>query len=149
MALTTLFVSATDYTPEVQLNEIGEMSFKGKCYPENSFRFYQPIMDWLTAFLAQPSLPVKVTCSFHLVYFNSSTAKQIFDLLTLLSEQYNRTDVVIRWFYDADNENALEEGEGLVDDFPTLAFELIEIPASADVPPPDVGIAKVTDTMTN
>jgi hypothetical protein len=129
MALTEFFISATDYTPEICLSESGDMSFKGKCYPENSFRFYQPVMDWLTTFLAQPKLPTKIVFSFHLVYFNSSTAKQIFDLFTLLSEQYNRADVVIRWYYDEDNENALEEGHGLIDDFPTLTFELIEVPA--------------------
>mgnify|MGYP001807086388 FL=1 len=127
--LSELFMSATEYTPEVRLSASGELLFKGKCYPENSFRFHKPIMDWLDLFLAQSILPSRIVFSFHLVYFNSSAAKQIFDILTLLSEQYNRTEVIIRWFYDEDNENAFEEGHGLVDDFPTLIFELIEIPA--------------------
>jgi hypothetical protein len=127
MSIENLFVPATEYTPEIRLCLTGEMFFKGKSYPENSFAFYQPITEWLMYFLAQAQLPPKIILSIHLVYFNSSTAKQIFDFFKVLSEQYNRSEVVIRWIYDTDNENALEEGQGLASDFPTLIFELIEI----------------------
>jgi hypothetical protein len=123
------FMEATEFTPETRLCVSGDISFKGKSYPENSFKFYQPVVEWLQQFLAQEELPPKIVFSFHLIYFNSSTAKQIFDLLSLLSDQYNRSEVIVRWLYDADNENALEEGEGLACDFPTLTFELVEIPA--------------------
>ena len=55
--LSELFMSATEYTPEVRLSASGELLFKGKCYPENGCRGHKASMDWLDVFFAQSILP--------------------------------------------------------------------------------------------
>jgi hypothetical protein len=38
----------TKYTPEISLDaSSGIISMTGKSYPENTFDFYKPIIDWM------------------------------------------------------------------------------------------------------
>jgi hypothetical protein len=42
-----LKLEATKYTPEISLDTGGVISLVGKSYPENTFEFYAPVMEWL------------------------------------------------------------------------------------------------------
>ncbi|NPA87344.1 MAG: DUF1987 domain-containing protein [Epsilonproteobacteria bacterium] len=120
-----IHIKATKYTPEINLDaETGVFEFKGKSYPENTFEFYKPIIDWIKEYVKNPSK--KTTVNMEIVYFNSSTSKLFFNLFDILYENRDKTDVTVNWIYDKDNDTAKEAGEDFKEDFPDMDFRLIE-----------------------
>jgi len=118
-----LYIQATQYTPQIILDPDGYMSIKGKSYPENSFEFYEPIIQWFeNYFLTQPTQ--KTIIDMHIIYFNSSSSKVFFDLFDLIEEHTAKHSIEINWIYDIDNENVIEAGEDLQEDFPMLTINL-------------------------
>lgn len=122
-----LHIEATKYTPDINLDdEKGLLSFSGKSYPENTFDFYQPILEWINTYFAQ-DVQKKTVIEMDIIYFNSSSSKLFFDLFDLLEEAHEKgNEILVRWLYDAENENALEAGEDFKEDFESLDFYLIE-----------------------
>ncbi len=122
-----LYIEATKYTPDIKLDaEKGFFSFSGKSYPENTFDFYQPTMEWITAYFKQESHE-KTVLEMDIIYFNSSSSKLFFDLFDLLEEAHESgKEIMVRWLYDVENENALEAGEDFKEDFESLDFNLIK-----------------------
>lgn len=121
-----LNIDSTDDTPKVSLDhQTGVLEFIGNSYPENSSKFYSPILDWLKEF--QKNSPVKkVEASFNFDYFNTSSAKYILEILRLI-EDYKKAgnECLIKWFYFEEDTDMLEAGEDYertVD----VPFELIE-----------------------
>jgi hypothetical protein len=122
-----LYIEATKYTPEIKLDaQKGFLSFSGKSYPENTFDFYQPMLNWInTYFTEEPQ--EKTVIEMDIIYFNSSSSKLFFDLFDILEEAHEKgKKISVRWLYDAENENALEAGEDFKEDFESLDFNLIE-----------------------
>jgi hypothetical protein len=122
-----LHIEATKYTPDINLDaQKGILTLSGKSYPENTFDFYQSTLEWVTAYLKQ-GLQKKTVIEMDIIYFNSSSSKLFFDLFDLLEEAQDRgEEITVRWFYDAENENALEAGEDFKEDFVSLDFNLIQ-----------------------
>ncbi len=120
-----IYIPATKYTPEILLDaENGVMNFRGKSYPENTFEFYAPIIEWVKNYFKNPKK--ETTVNMEIVYFNSSTSKLFFNLLDILHENMNKSKITVNWIYDKDNENAKEAGEDFIDDFPDMDIRLIE-----------------------
>ncbi len=119
----TLSIEATKYTPSIDLNTNGTMSFIGKSYPENTFEFYTPAISWMEEFLSSPSLD-KVIINFDISYFNSSSSKLFFDLFDLLEANSDKSNISISWIYDEENESAKEAGEDFIEDFENLNITL-------------------------
>jgi hypothetical protein len=122
-----LHIEATKYTPEITLDaKKGFLSFVGKSYPENTFDFYKPMLEWINSYFAEESVE-KTVLEMDIIYFNSSSSKLFFDLFDVLEEAHEEgKEISIRWLYDAENENALEAGEDFKEDFESLDFALIE-----------------------
>ena len=122
-----LHIEATKYTPEINLDaQKGFLSFSGKSYPENTFDFYQPTLEWINTYFTQGTQKSTVI-EMDIIYFNSSSSKLFFDLFDILEEAHERgKEIMVRWLYDAENENALEAGEDFKEDFESLYFSLIE-----------------------
>lgn len=120
-------IEVTKYTPQILLDhEAGLIEFKGKSYPENTFEFYKPIIDWINEYFENPQ--DETTVNFHITYFNSSSSKLFFDLFDIFEEAHdNDVKVVINWLYDEENESALEAGEDFKDDFENLVINLVAI----------------------
>jgi hypothetical protein len=119
----TLHIEATKYTPEIILDtQASTITLIGKSYPENTFEFYQPLMNWVEAFFKnpQPTLTVKM----EIIYFNSSSSKLFFDFFDLLEDYKDETKLTIQWIYDEENESALEAGEDFIEDFEDLNIQL-------------------------
>ena len=117
-------IEATDYSPEIIFDpEAGLLEIKGKSYPENTFEFYKPLMEWLESYFDAPAKNTMI--NMEIIYFNSSSSKFFFDLFDLLEENKNKSDIVIYWIYDEENESALEAGEDFKEDFENLDFRLI------------------------
>lgn len=122
----TLKIDGTPKTPEVVLDPAaGKILLKGRSIPENSIEFYKPIIDWIDLY--------KENCLDHteifvqLEYFNTSSSKCILDVFKKLeSIQAMNKKVVVKWFYELDDEDMLEAGEdyeAIID----LPFEMIEM----------------------
>ena len=120
-----LHIEETKYTPEIILQTTGELSIKGKSYPENTFEFYKPAMKWLESYF-ETGLTNTTLLSMEIIYFNSSSSKLFFDLFDLLEEASENHTIEIKWIYDPENESALEAGEDFIEDFEELKITLVE-----------------------
>ena len=73
-----LNLEATKYTPEINLDAKGIVSLSGKSYPENTFEFYMPMMEWLERYF-ETSPAEKTVVNMEIIYFNSGSSKLFFD----------------------------------------------------------------------
>ena len=120
-----LKLEATKYTPEINLDTTGIISLVGKSYPENTFEFYKPVMDWLENYF-DGNAKDKTVVNMEIIYFNSSSSKLFFDFFDLLEENSEENSLEINWIYDSENESAEEAGEDFQEDFETLTINLVE-----------------------
>ena len=118
-----LHLEATKYTPEITLETSGTITMVGKSYPENTFEFYAPVMEWMKEYFDTTS--ADTTINLEITYFNSSSSKLFFDFFDLLDENKDDHTIKINWIYDEENESAEEAGEDFVDDFEDLDIELV------------------------
>lgn len=126
MSQTDMNIEATQYTPAIAMNTSGEMSLIGKSYPENTFDFYKPILQWLKDFLSNEDNS-ELNATFEITYFNSSSSKIFFDIFDLFDEFSDNVTVNVVWRYEEENEFALEAGEDFIEDFPDMNIKLVEI----------------------
>lgn len=128
-----LLIKATEYTPEIDFNkDTCIFSVSGMSRPENVRVFYDPMLTWFKEFVDETinnKSKRKVVANFKMTYFNSASAKKIWDFLSLL-EKIDRAgiDLDINWYYEEDDETILEGGEELSGAI-ELKFNFIEYPA--------------------
>ena len=110
-ALETLKRERTTSTPAVDFDAAsGLLVLTGESYPENSFDFFKPLLDWVEAFLAQSEGPIRLQIG--LTYMNTSSIKSMMDLLDLLEDAHAASrEITVTWFYDEENDRALEMAE--------------------------------------
>lgn len=112
-----LKIEATVDTPGIVFdpgNDLFEIT--GKSYPEDTKDFYQVVLDWMDAYMASPN--PKTNFVFKLKYFNSSSYKPIFDILTKLETIKNKSgSVKVEWYYKTGDSDMLEAGEEFADLF--------------------------------
>ena len=118
-----LHIDATKYTPEIDLDPSGIIALVGKSYPENTFEFYEPMMNWLREYF-ETSAAELTTVNVEITYFNSSSSKLFFDFFDLLEEASENCKIEINWIYDEENESAEEAGEDFIEDFEDLNIKL-------------------------
>lgn len=122
----SITIEGTPKTPSVLMNgEEGKLEIKGRSIPENSIEFYKPVVDWLEDYGIQPSQKTEVNVQ--LEYFNTSSSKCILDIFKKLEALNNeKTEVVINWYYEEDDEDMLEAGEDY-ESILKIPFNMIEI----------------------
>jgi hypothetical protein len=118
-----LIIEETKYTPAISLQASGQISMVGKSYPENTFEFYAPVMEWLKSYFEAGN--TALTVNMEITYFNSSSSKLFFDFFDMI-EDNNNDEIVVNWIYDEENESALEAGEDFQEDFEDLTINLVE-----------------------
>jgi hypothetical protein len=120
-----LTIEETKYTPKIVLDaDEGTISLTGKSYPENTFEFYEPMMQWIRDYFETAAKDITVV-NMEITYFNSSSSKLFFDFFDLLEENHEDHKIKINWIYDEDNESAEETGEDFIEDFEDLDIELV------------------------
>ena len=119
-----LNIEETKYTPLINLDVNGTISLVGKSYPENTFEFYAPMMEWIKEYFDTCAADT-TTVNVEITYFNSSSSKLFFDFFDLLEEASEDNEIVINWIYDEENESAEEAGEDFMEDFEDLDIELV------------------------
>ena len=120
-------IKAAEDTPEVNFNkDSGEFSLSGRSLPEDAFAFYGPVKTWLKEYIKQPANRSDLKIS--LDYFNSSSVKQILELILLFEEiSVSGKNASIIWcFYEGDDlmEIKGKEFESMVDKIP-FEFRMI------------------------
>lgn len=115
-------IEPTEFSPRVVLDASkSKYEISGESRPENPAKFFHPILKWLeqyqsvlffqkTNYKDNP----EIAFEFKLEYFNSTSAKYIFDVIKVLNnyfvEGYNAK---IKWHYDERDEDMMEAGQEL------------------------------------
>jgi len=126
--LETLIIEQTKSTPQVDFNaENRLLMLKGESYPENSFKFYEPILSWLDDFFTEIADDGEIKLEMSLPYINTSSSKCVLMMLEKLEEaKDNGRNVVVNWYYEEDNESEMECAEDFKE-FVELEFNLIAV----------------------
>ncbi len=109
MAIETL-VEATEDTPKIEIDkDSGILELSGRSLPENAVAFYRPLNDWLNEYVKNPCTLTIV--KIFLDYYNSASARQMFDVFLTLEELIPKGyTVVVKWYYKKGDELMLERG---------------------------------------
>jgi hypothetical protein len=120
--MAALFIEPDEDTPLVKLNkEEGIFEISGKSMPEDVVFFYQPVLDWMQQYKADPLQ--RTVFDFKLIYFNTASSKLILDLLMMLEEiREEGHEVLVRWHSPVTDEDMQEAGEEYAD-MTELEFE--------------------------
>lgn len=125
--MNNLLLEKTKSTPAIQFDTISKvLKISGESFPENTAKFYSPVLEWLKVYIEQLDADTEVTVEFDIIYFNSSTSKifmTIFDMLEDAVENGKR--ICVNWRCDEKNETAIECGEEFKEDLDVLPFNLI------------------------
>ena len=120
----SLIIEQTFDTPYIQLEE-GLIKMIGRSMPENVRKFYKQVKDWIEEYANNPAEFTKIELS--LSYTNSSSIKQINDLLKILNQKFQEgSKMKVTWTYEEGDDSALEVGhdlESMID----IPFEYIII----------------------
>ena len=110
--MSILTINDSVKTPSIVFTpDSGILEIRGKSIPENSLEFYKPVFDWLETYAQSPAPNTEFRV--RLEYFNTSSSKCLLDIFRKL-ESINtsgKSNVLVCWFYDADDEDMMEAGE--------------------------------------
>ncbi len=104
-------VEETRTTPSI-LIDLGEITIKGRSIPEDSFEFYEPVIEACREYVQKP--PRHTVVDIHLEYVNSGSKKYLTNMLTVLEKSYlDGNGYEVTWTYDTDDEAMLDLGNDL------------------------------------
>ena len=114
----------TKTTPYILIDEeMGYMRFEGESYLEDIVGFFKEINEWLQKHLTSDFKEFTFDCA--LEYFNSSTTKQIYNILRLMDMNAPGKKVVVNWIVASEDDDMLIEcGEDYKDDMENLTFNI-------------------------
>lgn len=117
-------IEETPFSPEVNLDkERSRFEFYGKCFPEDSHEFFNPIIDWFREYVIAPNRETIII--FKLDYFNTTSSKKFIDILNILKEIHRqKKTILIHWYYRTGDEDMFESGETL-SEIVSLPFKFI------------------------
>jgi hypothetical protein len=115
----------TQSTPMISFDETAHtLCIVGESFPENSFTFYAPVLDWLKQYLKNSQVLV---LDLAITYMNSSSTKCMLDLLDLMEDANARgVKVSIIWRFDRENPRSIELAEEFSEEV-TFPFEIVAI----------------------
>jgi hypothetical protein len=103
-------LEGTADTPLIHFSHaVGSMKISGRSLPEDAFSFYLPVIEWLSKYAASPAAQTSFT--FNLEYFNTASAKQIFKLISIVSELSKKNSTTVNWHYDKGDRDMKSSGE--------------------------------------
>lgn len=115
-----LFFKRTSTTPEINFSPDEKLFLiTGTSSPEDVRALYYPVIEWLKNFIDDIiaekykvfSGIVPVRLQIDLSYFNSSSAKFLFDILTEFKRLASvSVPVIVEWFYDIEDTDMKDAG---------------------------------------
>lgn len=131
----TLFIESTRKTPEIKFSTDENIySIKGMSAPEDVRAMYYPVIEWIRIFVDDIiEGAVKVyskenpfRLNIDLSYFNSSSAKFLFDILSELKRlALADVPVIIVWLYEKEDVEMKEAGTDFAE---LVGMEFIYVP---------------------
>ena len=118
-----LYIEATALSPEIHFNpEKNIFYIKGNSAPEDVRALYYPVIEWIKEFIdgiiegeqkvINPLNPLKIEADFN--YFNSSSAKFLFDIFLEIKRLSDEgIPVIIDWYFDEEDSDMQEAGEDI------------------------------------
>ncbi len=124
-----LIIAPTKTTPRIHLDPANRhMEFSGISRPEDVRSFYYPVLGWISRFADElesgsavytSDQPLALDLKF--TYFNSSSAKFLYDILSSFNEIHlSGIPVWVNWMYAEEDEDVFEAGKEL--------SEMLEMP---------------------
>ena len=106
-----LILPPTVDNPGVNLDpQQNTFEISGKSLPEDARMFYDPIIEWFENYSKDPN--EKTIFNIKLNYFNSSSARKITELLSILEKiKEDGKETRIIWFYKSYDDIMKERGE--------------------------------------
>lgn len=121
----SILIESTPTTPKIVIDsEKGEIFFGGISLPEDAQDFFAESLKEIRAYILNPKEATKVV--FQLEYFNTSTTVVLRDILLRLNEA-QLPNCQIEWFYEVDDEQMKDVGEGYRQLFGYLDLKLVSI----------------------
>ena len=119
-------VNETLKTPEFIIDyKEGLIRIKGKSIPEDSNKFYEPILEKLNWYVE--NAPARTRVTVHFDYFNTTSSKYVLKIFRCFEDIYKKhKDITIFWYYEADDLDMKYCGE----DYKSILnvpFKLVEI----------------------
>lgn len=123
-----LHIEQTKSTPGISFDtSSNRLHIEGQSYPENAFKFYEPIFTWLDEYLCDLNEKTILSIYFHMPYINTSSSKCIMMILDRMETAYkDGKKITIHWYYDEENDTALECAEEFKEDL-VLPFEILAV----------------------
>lgn len=119
-------IESSKSTPKINFDPQAHLlTIQGQSYPENAFKFYEPILKWIDDYLEQLTEAAVVKIELMLPYINTSSTKCFMTLLEKLDEAYSKgKNITLYWYYDEENETELECAEEFQEDL-MLPFHIV------------------------
>jgi hypothetical protein len=114
--MNSLKIEGTTFTPEINFDiENNTLSFLKVSKPANAIEFYKPVFEFIDNFeksKVKSKVAKELVIDFNFDYFNTATAKIIYELLARFKKiKQQGIDVIINWYYHPDDDDQLEEGQ--------------------------------------
>ena len=120
-----MIFEAGQRTPHVELTPTSCL-IRGECYPENISEWSDPVLKALEECLGNDESEFKV--DIELYYFNSSSAKFLFDFFEFLEESAEGgKSIVINWRYRAEDDTMQEAGEDFQEDMEACTYKMVMV----------------------
>lgn len=120
-------IEGTPKTPDIDLDpQSGVFTITGRSNPENAREFFQPVIDWLDAYIKKPH--EKTDLRVDLEHFNTSSSKflmEIFRKIRYLADNDHLFNVT--WLYEDDDLEMLDTAEAY-EMMTGLRFEKVSYP---------------------
>ncbi len=119
--MTNLVIQSTDSTPLVEFLTNGNLTLKGRSLPEDVYKFYAPLIDWVKELETN-----KVVLELKLEYLNTSSTKKLLNLLTAIDENEKIHEIDVNWHYEFDDLEMEDLGTIYEEDLKRARFQYIE-----------------------
>ena len=118
-----LYIKQTTTTPEINFSpDENIFIIRGNSSPEDVRAMYYPVIEWINIFVDDViegeyknfSSENAIKLQVDLAYFNSSSAKFLYDIFSELKRLIdNNIPVVVEWFYDEADDDHKEAGRDI------------------------------------
>ena len=120
-----MIFEASQRTPQVELTPTSCL-IRGECYPENISEWSDPILKALEECLGNDESAYVV--DIELYYFNSSSAKFLFDFFEFLEESAEGgKSITVNWRYRAEDDTMQEAGEDFEEDVSACSYNVVMV----------------------
>ncbi len=100
----------TEDTPKVLFDvEKGMFEISGRSMPEDTSKFYSPLVEWLMEYAKSPHGINQF--KFHFEFMSTSTTKQMMKVFFAIEQISKMRTVHVLWMYDKGDLNMKQSGE--------------------------------------